>query len=301
MPAPPPRADSAAAPGVLSLSPFLRSSEDDAAHGGEGRARVAVIQLQNVRNVRDLGGIVTEDGRVVKPGLFYRGAALYEATDADKDALFNQLGIRCVIDVRCGWEREAKPDVTVPGVENLHVPFYDLDRVGVEYTEPAAGTKVVGRDVACDPIRFYGSLSNVLTARQMRKGVHDAFSHALEGKPVYVHCSGGKDRAGVLSVLILAILGVGKEAILRDYLITNESRDRHYESEFQRFLRFADGNEELAHKLTRAHRANPENLQAFYDSLEARYGGMDAFIVEKLGIDRHYRAKLHEQLTVPAC
>ena len=101
-------------------------------------------------------------------------------------------------------------------------------------------------------------------------------------------------------MLILAILGASQEDILADYLLTNESRDRHYEKEFQRFLRFADGNEGLAHKLTRGHRANPENLQAFYDSLDVRYGGIEAFIVEVLQIDRHYRARLKEQLTVPA-
>ena len=250
--------------------------------------------------MRDLGGIPVEGGRVVVPGLFFRGAALNEATLEDRKALFADLGIECVIDVRCGWEREAKPDIAVPGVENLHIPFFDLEKVGVEYTEPAAGTKVVGRDVACDPLRFYGAMSNVLTAAQMREAVHCAFSHALEGKPVYIHCSGGKDRAGILAMLILTILGADREAVLADYLLTNESRDRHYEKEFQRFLRFADGDAGLALKLTLGHRANPENLQAFYDSLETRYGGMEAFIVEVLQIDRHYRAALKERLTVPA-
>lgn len=250
--------------------------------------------------MRDLGGIPVEGGRVVAPGLFFRGAALNEATLEDRKALFADLGIECVIDVRCGWEREAKPDIAVPGVENLHIPFFDLEKVGVEYTEPAAGTKVVGRDVACDPLRFYGAMSNVLTAAQMREAVHCAFSHALEGKPVYIHCSGGKDRAGILAMLILTILGADREAVLADYLLTNESRDRHYEKEFRRFLRFADGDEELARRLTLGHRANPENLQAFYDSLETRYGGMEAFIVEVLQIDRHYRAALKERLTVPA-
>lgn len=241
-----------------------------------------------------------EGGRTVVPGRFFRGGALNEATSADVDVLFGELGIRCVIDVRCGWEREAKPDVSVAGVENVHIPFFDQEKVGIEYTEPAAGTKVVGRDVACDPLHFYGALSNVLTAGQMREAVHLAFDQALAGNPVYLHCSGGKDRAGILALLILTVLGADRESILNDYLITNESRDRHYDAEFKRFLRFADGNEELAHKLTRAHRANPENLQAFYDSLDARYGGMEAFIVETLQIDRRYRAKLKESLTVPA-
>lgn len=257
------------------------------------------IALHRVRNVRDLGGIRVGEGRIVVPGLFFRGAALNDATLEDQAILFDELGVSCVVDVRCGWEREAKPDVAVPGVDNIHIPFFDLEKVGVEYTEPAAGTKVVGRDVACDPLRFYGALSNVLTAAQMREAVHCVLSHALEGEPVYFHCSGGKDRAGVLAALILTILGAEEDSVLEDYLLTNESRDRHYDKEFQRFLRFADGDEDLARALTLGHRANPENLQAFYDSLDTRYGGMEAFIVEVLEIDRHYRALLKEKLTMP--
>lgn len=261
---------------------------------------MASIQLEKVRNVRDLGGIPVEGDRVVAPGLFFRGGALSEATPADAETLFGTLGIRCVVDVRCGWEREAKPDISAPGVENVHIPFFDQEKVGIEYTEPAAGTKVVGRDVACDPLHFYGALSNVLTAGQMRQAVQLVFGQALAGNPVYIHCSGGKDRAGVLAVLILTVLGADQDAILEDYLLTNDSRDRHYDTEFKRFLRFADGDEELARTLTRAHRANPENLQVFYRSLDARYGGMEAFVVETLQIDRHYRARLKERLTVPA-
>ena len=88
-----------------------------------------VLELERVPNARDLGGIAAGDGRVVKSGLLYRGCALADATDHDKDVLFNDLGISCVIDLRCGWELEAKPDHLPDGVEYLHIPFYDLEKV----------------------------------------------------------------------------------------------------------------------------------------------------------------------------
>lgn len=256
------------------------------------------VELQGVSNVRDLGGIPVAGGREVRPGLLFRGAALGGATPADCDVLFGKLGIRCVIDVRCGWEREAAPDVSVPGVENLHIPFYDKEKVGIEYTEPAKGTKVVGRDVACDPCRFYGSLANRLTAGQMREGVACAFSHVMQGQPVYLHCSGGKDRAGILSLLVLTVLGASRQDILDDYLLTNVSRDKNYQQSFERFLRFADGDEELAHELTQAHRARPENLQAFYQAVDEEYGDMERFVREILGIDDVRREELRAACTI---
>ena len=257
-----------------------------------------VIELEGADNVRDLGGIPVGGGRAVAPGLLYRGSALSGITARDQELLFGKLGISCIIDLRTGWEREAKPDVETPGVEYLHIPFYDLEKVGIEYTEPAAGTKVIGRDVACDPDLFYRSLSNPLTAGQMRDGVHEAFARAVQGKPVYAHCSGGKDRAGILALLLLTVLGAGEEAILEDYLLTNIARDKNYEKTLERFVRLANGNEERGRELTFAHRARPENLVAFREAIEERYGNMESFVRNQLGIDDEQRAFIREACTV---
>ena len=258
------------------------------------------ITLQKVKNVRDLGGIPVEGNRMVSPGLFFRGGALANATESDCDVLFGQLGIGCVIDVRTGWEREAKPDVQVPGVENLFIPFYDLDIVGIEYTHPVEGTITIGHDFACNPDHFYRSLPNELTAKQMGMAVNTMFEHAMRRCPVYQHCSGGKDRAGALALLVLTVLGANREAVLDDYLATNASRDADIQPVYERFLRLADGNEELARELTTSHRARPENLDAFYEALEERYGDMDSFIRDQLGISDEYRREIQRACTVPA-
>lgn len=263
------------------------------------RDHVRTIELQGIDNVRDLGGIPVRGGRMVAPGLVYRGSALASITPADQDILFNKLGISLVVDLRCGWERAAAPDIEVPGVQNLHIPFYDLEKVGIEYTEPAAGTKVVGRDVACDPDRFYRSLANSLTANQMRDGLARIFAHAEQGRAAYLHCSGGKDRAGVMAMLILVVLGASREDILEDYLLTNVSRDKNYQKTFERFLRLADGNEERAHELTRAHRAVPANLDAFCEAVVDRYGSMDAFLHGTLAITEARCEQLRARCTCP--
>lgn len=256
-----------------------------------------VVEVQGAENVRDLGGIPVFGGRVVKPRLLYRGSALGALAAEGVDVLFRQRGVTCVVDLRCGWERTAKPDVEVPGVENLHIPFYDQEKVGIEYTEPAEGTKVVGRDVACDPDRFYRSLANPLTVGQMRQCLDEIFSRVAEGKPVYVHCSGGKDRAGIMTLLVLTVLGASPEAIRDDYLLTNESRDKNYQENYERFLNFAEGNEQRARELVDSHRARPENLQAFYEVVCQRYGCMEDFLEEKLGMSAARCAWLREKCT----
>lgn len=258
-----------------------------------------VVELEGISNVRDLGGIPVEGNRVVAPGLLFRGSALFGLTDADCKTLFEKLGIVRVIDLRTGWEREAKPDIQVEGVEYLHIPFYDLEKVGIEYTEPAAGTKVIGRDIACNPDRFYRSLPNPLTLRQMREGVRRVLDSAIAGQSVYVHCSGGKDRAGILTLLVLTVLGADEDAILDDYLFTNVARDKDYEKTLARFLKLADGDEERARELTHDHRARPENITAFREAVEERYGTFAAFVRDKLEIDDDYRTLAREACTLP--
>ncbi len=255
------------------------------------------IELQGVDNARDFGGLPTTDGLTIKKKLFFRGGALAGATEQDCIVLFDELGIACVVDVRCGWELEAKPDVVHPGIEYLHIPFYDEDIVGIDYTARAEGTIAIGHDVACDPEHFYRSLANPLTVGQMRKGIDAVFSHVLQDLPVYVHCSGGKDRAGILTLLVQTILGVSRETILEDYLLTNASRDKNYPKLFERFLKLAAGNVTLAHDLVESHRARPENIDAFWDAIADRYGSSESFVREQLGFDDNRIALIRNRCT----
>ena len=258
-------------------------------------AKLPFVELQSVQNVRDLGGIPAAENRIIKAKLFLRGGALSKLNENDTRTLCNDYKISCVIDLRTGWERAEKPDVNIPGIENLHIPFYDLEKVGIEYTEPAAGTKVIGRDVACDPDHFYRSLANLLTVGQIRKAVHLLLERGFKGEATYIHCSGGKDRVGVLVACLLLTLGVSKQEIERDYLLTNVSREKNINQAFERFMRFTN-DEEKAWEITRAHSARPQNLMAFYEAVEAEYGSLEVFIENQLDISPDFR-----QRAIAAC
>ncbi len=258
-----------------------------------------VIHLEGIENVRDLGGIPVGCDRAVAQGIIYRGSAVVHPSPADIERFFYGKAIRSIIDLRCGWERKEAPDAAIGGIENLHIPYFDKDLVGVEYVKPAPGTIMTGHDFACVPEDFYRALANELTVAQMKRVVHETLSRASRGEAVYIHCSGGKDRAGVTALLILEVLGASRESILEDYLRTNISRDAHIQHIYERFLRLC-GNEETAWQITRAHRAKPENLAVFYEQINQRYHGMDAFIAHELGIDDEKRAAWVRACTVPS-
>ena len=258
-----------------------------------------VIELQGVKNVRDLGALPVSGGRVVVLGRIYRGSHLQKATDADLTVLSERCGIRHVVDLRVGWERETKPNRHIPGADQLLVPFFDKDEVGVEYEKPIPNTRMKGHDFACDPDDFYRAMANPLTVAQMRTAVNAVLAYAAKGEAVYFHCSGGKDRAGITALLVLAVLGASRETILEDYLLTNASREANIEGVYQRFLYLCYGDEEMAREVTENHRARPENLEAFYEEVERLYGGMDAFVKNQLGIDDARREMFRQALTRP--
>ncbi len=246
---------------------------------------MSFIELEGVNNVRDLGDIPVCGGRSVKEGLFYRGSSLNAITPRDEEILFGQCNIRCVIDLRTGWEREAKPNSVPDGVKDLHIPFYDLEKVGIEYTRCAPGTHPCGKDIACDPDDYYRSLSNERTVAQMKKALDVVFECGEQEISTYVHCTGGKDRAGIIALLILTVLGANYEAILDDYLLTNVSRIADEPKIYERFRRLCESDEAAA-EMTKTHRATPDNLKAFYEAVTERYGNFDEFLHVQLGFDK---------------
>ena len=279
---------------------LLKTFREHIVHNTErlifGRNPLNAIHLDTITNIRDFGGTPVSGTRTVKSGLMYRGSALHGASAGDLSYLFDELGIACVIDLRCGWEVEARPNDIPSGVDYLHIPFYDMEKVGIEYTERVEGTKAIGRDIACVPLHLYRHMANRLTTAQMRDALSEFFSHAASGKPVYVHCSGGKDRAGILSLLALTILGASRETVLEDYLFTNVSRDKHYDKMFERFFRFT-GDEQRAHELVMSHRALPENIDAFYGAVDEEYGSFESFLVDQLEFPEERRQQLRNACT----
>lgn len=252
-----------------------------------GRHAGRVIVFEGVDNVRDLGGMRTNDGRMVKSGLIYRGGALHGATEADCRKLSQDMGIGCVVDVRCLWECEEKPDAVIEDIQRTYIPFYDKEIVGIEYTEPGYEGKVVSRDVPCTPLLFYRSLVNRLTGVQFGRAVRHVLDRASAGEVTYIHCNGGKDRIGIMSLLILTVLGCTEDDILEDYLLTNISRDKQYPQMFERFYALCS-NEDAAHELVMTHRALPEYVSAFYEAIDVEYGCMDVYLSEVLGLDAEY-------------
>jgi protein-tyrosine phosphatase len=116
-----------------------------------------------------------------------------------------------------------------------------------------------------------------------------------ESLPTVVHCTAGKDRTGFASAIVLLALGVPEETIFEDYLSTN-----YYQQNFLRFVLrwvplysfFRTDPEDLLPLLE----ARREYLQTSLDEMVTRYGSIDAYLEQALGLDAELRVKLEHHL-----
>src|SRR5215211_7305517 len=156
-------------------------------------------------NVRDLGGLRTADGRAIRRGAIVRADAL-DRLSAVGWAALEAHGVRTVIDLRNDDERGDDAAPRPAGLTSVHLP---LD--GVEDTEFWKDWH--GRPEFGTPIYYRPFLDRF---PDRTAAVFRAIARAEPGG-VAIHCGIGRDRTGLIVVLLLALAGVGPEEIARDY------------------------------------------------------------------------------------
>jgi protein-tyrosine phosphatase len=236
-------------------------------------------------NFRDLGGYETGQGGRIRWQMLYRSDSLHRLTPADA-VLFQSLGIRTVIDLRSGTELEDHGRLRVAGGGTAwhHAPMLD----NVKLRVPADGEPAPVRDerAAANPYVYIvdGFGPSIAATFQLL---------AAEGAlPAVFHCMSGKDRTGIVSALLLDLLGVPEEAIAADYALTEETRTRS--------TTWIEMNEpELAAFFARIppdlNRAHPEKILELLAYIRSSYGS-SAGLLSRLGVTDAEQSALRSRL-----
>ena len=245
------------------------------------------IQLEKITNARDLGGIKSEYGRV-KPKRLLRSGHLCVATENDVKKLVNEYGLKRIIDLRKDTEIANNPDVTIDGVEwsNISIMAYTTFGITYEKLDGPTISKKLDEGIARMVARGETPIEHM---RILYKNfVYDDYSHRgygqflklLANSPVdgatLWHCSAGKDRVGTCTALLLHCLGVSREDIMRDYLLTNEMNRAHSESILNKVRPYVN-DEVFALEKTMVS-VDESYLNSFWSEIEKNYGTVDAFI-----------------------
>lgn len=179
-----------------------------------------VLTLEGGRNFRDLGGYPTEDGRRVKWGVLFRSGSLAHLTPADHQTL-QALAIAMVCDLRTSAERTHEPNRWCEIAEiaywarDYEASFGELHKL----LSSRIATPEQARQAMADSYR--------ILPFEQAPSYAEVFARLAQGHvPMVFNCSAGKDRAGTAAALILSALGVARETVIEDYLLTNQTLNR---------------------------------------------------------------------------
>lgn len=256
------------------------------------------MTLRGARNTRDLGGLSTADGRAIAAGRLIRSGDLHKCTDEDIELLRDGHGLARVVDFRTAKEREGAPDPQdrMQGVDFADLPVFSEAAVGITHEGGMAGDLAALKRFsgnAHETIR--GLYVTCLLGEDGKRAYREFFETLLaaEGGATLWHCTEGKDRAGLASVLVEYALGVPMPHIRADYLATNLFvRDAAEE-----ILDALAGHGLLEHvdlDVDSIFYADMDYLDAALEAVEQECGDMDAYLAAVLGVGERERERLRE-------
>lgn len=254
-----------------------------------------LYRFDAIDNFRDYGDYATAAGRRIRPGRLLRSAHHARASDADLERL-KALELGHVVDLRRPSERAHQPSRRHEGFaaeviesasgddgEAPHITFLKTQDL-TEQSARAFMTETYRR-LAYEPahVDLFGRYFRAL---------------ARDERPVIIHCAAGKDRTGLLAALTHRLLGVGHDDLIEDYLLTNTAVDLQARApEIAEQLKAFTGRAASHAAVVAFLGVEAVYLDAALDEMQARSGGVDAYLRDVLGIDDALADAVRERLT----
>jgi len=236
------------------------------------------VELAGGHNFRDIGGYETADGRQVARGRVYRSGNLARLTDEDHE-IIAPLGLKVIFDLRSTHERAKMPSRLPPAAE---VELWARDHAGstADLVSALTAPGATAEDARAQMMAIYRELPY-----EQAESYSALFARMAAGDvPLLFHCAVGKDRTGIAAAFLLDVLGVPREAVVADYLLT----ERFYEENLGFVKRdfsstaLRDVDPAVLEPMMRAEAAY---LEEAFATMDARHGGVAGYFKEVLGLD----------------
>lgn len=237
-----------------------------------------------VLNFREVAGFAAADGSRVRSGMLYRCAAVSNPGDA---AGIRDLPVAMVCDLRSLAEQKRHPSalrtIGLPHADTGH----DIDLAAPVRLLRDAGTTAAESRAAM--IALYARLPEAF-APVLRRTM--AAVLAADG-PVLIHCAAGKDRTGIAVALLLTALGVARDDILQDFLLSNTASAPLRHSLVSRYPGFRRADDPALEPLVRV---EPAYLDSFFAAIGPSAQALSDYFTGALGLDSAARATLRRRM-----
>ena len=214
------------------------------------------ILLKNANNFRDLGGYPVPYDKTTVWGKLFRTETLSYLCDDDWSIL-REINIKTLIDLRGAEEASGNP-VSVPGdFTYRNLPLISSD---VTSSRKSAGSSMLASLIMRYSYIFSHSLKEI-------SAILHAISSGLDSGSVAFFCSGGKDRTGMISAILLHLCGVPDDDIIADYSITriyDSNPERGVYAKLMSTVSDLSGKKQLPDEMLRSDPETMEDLLKFF-------------------------------------
>jgi protein tyrosine/serine phosphatase len=248
--------------------------------------RLTALEWEGCVNVRDLGGLPTEDGRRTRRHSVVRADNIRRLTDEGWHAL-EQHGVTRIVDLRFPEELAQDPPRDVD-VEVVHVSL-----LGAGFgADPEYVRRLDAHLDAVDDAADHHAWSYVdfLERYRDRFGLAVAAIADAPAGVVVFHCAGGKDRTGLVAALLLRLAGVARDEIGADYARSGANLAPLFEA----WLAGVD-DELLRRRGEKLSRTPPEAMVRVLEEIERRYGDVAGYL-RAAGVTEEQLERLRERL-----
>jgi protein-tyrosine phosphatase len=241
--------------------------------------RVGWIELDGAVNVRDLGALATDDGRITARRQLLRGDNLQDLSPSDVRTLVADIGVTTVVDLRSPGEVASEGPGPLTRVGSVHHAYHSVLPEQGTATDAAASALAIRRDGAMsrypDDVRCGYYLGYLEDRPDQVVGALRSIARAPGA--ALVNCAAGKDRTGVVVALALTAVGVHREAVIADYAASAERMEAILER-----LRSSRTYASDVDSTPAAEQApRPQTMAAFLGQLDVRHGGAQGWLAER--------------------
>lgn len=256
------------------------------------------VPIPGTDNVRDLGGYPVSGG-VIARGRIYRSEALAQPGASEMHAIWDEahadvylaLGVRTVVDLRSEDEMEMTPSAwhRATGAEVVELPIAE----GGEGSDTNLMSRLMsGQQATFDADDLAAFYCDVVDRRGPEFGEALRLAADADRLPLLVHCSAGKDRTGLVTGILLDLLGADTELIVADYALTGVFRPNRVEAYAERLT--AAGLDPEAVRVVFETPASA--MAATLEHLHERWGGAEGYLLGPGGLSQDEIVALRRNL-----
>ena len=233
------------------------------------------VSLKERQNVRDFSYIVVGDNYKIKDNTILRSNNINCFIKEDIDYLVNKYDIKTIIDLRNKNEVLNNP-CTLNKIKYYNIPLFESKK---KITVSSNKQKV---SVVPNIYETYLDMIRTKTAKKQLKKILKIIMNS-NNHCVLFHCSFGKDRTGLISLLVLSMLGVSIDDIKKDYMYSNVFLEPIADSKYNYYLE-KSRNVEYAQQMKDLFLVKEEYIDYVIDYMNEKRGSIINYIVYEIGI-----------------